>query len=75
MDRRGWKMAFIEKAKYVADLARELAAMARRLNLDQSAHILEVAVISLEEEERERAGCVSLQPHAPKTHKASRPSH
>jgi hypothetical protein len=68
-------MANTEKAKYVADLARELAAMARRLDLVHSAHILDVAVVSLEEEERERTECVQLPPRGPKTHKASRPSH
>jgi hypothetical protein len=68
-------MADTEKAKYVADLARELAAMARRLNLEESAHILDVAVVSLEEEERERAACVRPPPRGPKAHKASRPSH
>jgi hypothetical protein len=53
-------MANTEKAKYVADLARELAAMARRLDLVHSAHILDVAVVSLEEEEREQAECARL---------------
>lgn len=48
-------MANTAKVKYVADLARELAAMARKLDLVDSAHILEVAVASVEDEERGRA--------------------